>query len=169
MVTKITVADVISLIDKVVLIRTTRNSLNYMSTNNYSVTPAQILLTTTVVVSFSIIILAPIDQLQTEFWLLFAVTFVAGDSITTGLLGKYGLKEGGQYTKRVCGEEPSLTCATTTRILAFIGLIGTYFVVPHIIHYPLLVYSMPVVFGIASVVGVILNSVGIIQSARADS
>lgn len=62
----------------------------------------------------------PVAELQIEFWSIVIVGLL-GDSVTTGLLGKYGLEEQQMgYTRWLCGGNPSMTCSFLTRLGVFL-------------------------------------------------
>lgn len=114
---------------------------------------------------------ADVSTLQREFWLVCAMALVGGDSLTTGLLGRYGLQEGPGFTRWACGVEPSLRCAFVTRVAVFAALFLTYRLLRSA-GWPSLRSAatiVPVVFGIAAVVATGLNGVGMYRSWRGNA
>ena len=81
-----------------------------------------------IAVTLSCIVFLPLIEYQRHFWMISVVTFIIGDSITTGLLGRHGLEEQEMgYTRRICGAEPTMLCAFVTRVIAFI-VVGIFYV-----------------------------------------
>jgi len=114
----------------------------------------------------------PFVKLQRYFWMASIITFLFGDSITTGLLQKYDLEEGGPVTRRICGAKPSMGCSFLTRGLIFIVLIGVYIVLLRLsvmLQYPELhwvAFSLPVMLASGGFFATIYNSHGILKSAN---
>lgn len=114
----------------------------------------------------------PVAELQTFFWAILAIGFL-GDSITTGYFSKFGLEEQDRgYTRWFCGAEPTLICATGTRVLAFGIIFGLYSLV---IKYDLLweinyirmaVLMTPIVFGLMAIGATAINSYAMWRASR---
>jgi len=90
--------------------------------------PGPLILTIVVMVGATLlgIVYLPLAELQVFLWSAAFITFLIGDTITTGLLGDYGLEEQQVgYTRWLCGSEPTMRCALFTRLLVLvIALIG---------------------------------------------
>jgi hypothetical protein len=106
------------------------------------------------------------------FWAILAIGFL-GDSITTGYFNKFGLEEQERgYTRWFCGAEPTLICATGTRVLAFGIIFGLYSL---IIRYDSLweinyirmsVLMTPIVFGLMAIGATAINSYAMWRVSR---
>jgi hypothetical protein len=95
--------------------------------DRYQPSPRSVATVFMIAVSLPAMILLPIVELQRPLWLGAILTFLIGDSVTTSLLGEYGLEESeGGYTRWACGAEPSVACSFGTRLLAFVALAGVY-------------------------------------------
>lgn len=130
-----------------------------------SATPATKVSVAVTVVALLIWVTLPIAELQGLFWGLTVVGFLIGDTITTGYLGNFGLEEQENgYTRWICGAEPTLFCAATTRIIAFVVVFGLYSLVIRysiLLQYQLMkiaVLMTPVVFGLMGIGATVLNS-----------
>lgn len=138
-----------------------------------SVSPAGKVASAVTVLTVVIIVALPVAELQEFFWGVTVVGFLIGDSITTGYLGKFGLEEQERgYTRWVCGAEPTLVCATVTRLFAFIIIFTLYVLV---IRYRLLweytivqltVLLIPVIFGLMGVGATLINTYGIWMATK---
>lgn len=130
-----------------------------------STTPATKVSVAVTVVALLIWITLPIAELQGFFWGLTVVGFLIGDTITTGYLANFGLEEQENgYTRWICGADPTLFCAATTRIIAFGVVFGLYSLVIRysiLLQYQLMemaVLMTPVVFGLMGIGATVLNS-----------
>lgn len=117
--------------------------------------------------------LAPVVEWQAYFWTASVVTFVIGDSVTTALLGRFGLEEAeGGYTHWACGAEPTAMCSFVTRLIAF-GVIGSiYLAVVHTgfglgyRYFAVAVLATPLVLSLGGLAATVLNGTEIARAAR---
>lgn len=117
--------------------------------------------------------LVPVVEWQAYFWTASVVTFVIGDSVTTALLGRFGLEEmEGGYTRWACGAEPTTTCSFGTRLAAF-GIIGMMYLA--VIqsgfglgnrYFAIAVLATPLVLSLGGLAATILNGTAIALAAR---
>lgn len=118
----------------------------------------------------------PLARLQAEAWVAALLAFTVGDTVTTGLLGRYGLREDDRgLTYRLCGARPTMRCAAATRLLFTVGGVLVYLLLlagrPPLTG-PLVVrtaYLLPVGLAAGGLVATLLNTVAILgQVRRAD-
>lgn len=140
---------------------------------DYLLTPRYIATIFMVAVTLSSVVFLPLVRLQQYFWAASVVTFVVGDSVTTGLLGKHGLEEQEVgYTRRVCGAEPTMVCAFVTRVIAFAVVGGLYVAVAEYgigVQYQVVAIStltLPVILSSGGFAATVLNGYGIVHARR---
>lgn len=138
-----------------------------------STTPATKASVTVTVVAVLILTTLPIAELQGLFWGLTIAGFLIGDSVTTGYLSNFELEEQENgYTRWICGAEPTLLCAATTRLIAFGTVFGLYSLVIRyslLLEYQLIevaVLMTPVVFGLMGIGATALNSYAMWRVSR---
>lgn len=127
-----------------------------------------------ITVTLPSVVFFPLIELQGYFWVASIVTFVVGDSVTTGLLGRYGLEEQEVgYTRRVCGAEPTMVCAFITRVIAF-AVVGAFYVAVAEygigVQYRVVAIStltLPVILASGGLAATVLNGYGIVRARRA--
>jgi len=114
----------------------------------------------------------PVAELQTFFWAVLSIGFL-GDSITTGYFSKFGLEEQERgYTRWFCGAEPTVICATGTRVLAFGIVFGLYSLVIkydslwEINYIRMAVLVTPIVFGLMLMGATVINSYAMWRASR---
>ena len=117
------------------------------------------------------IVFLPIVELQMVFWGLAVGTVFIGDSLTTGLLGKFDLEEQEiGYTRWACGAEPTMYCSFLTRgiVLALAGALyvaivrtgfGLQFTVMAVS-----VLSLPIILATGGFAATVINSYSIFRS-----
>jgi hypothetical protein len=110
--------------------------------------------------------LLPLGELQKELWIASIVTYLIGDTITTGMLGKFGLEEGQRYTRRICGKHPSMRCSLLTRGFGFVGISIFYILAiqSDIPIFNLVALFLPLMLAIAGLIATIWNLYGIVTS-----
>lgn len=141
---------------------------------DYLLTPRSIATVFMIAVTLPSVILFPLVELQRSFWFASVVTFVIGDSVTTGLLGRHGLKEQEVgYTRRVCGAEPTMVCAFVTRVIAFAVIGALYVAVAEYgigVEYQMVAIStltLPVILASGGFAATVLNGYAIFRARRA--
>lgn len=134
--------------------------------------PATIISVVSFVFASLIYFTLPVAEFQTVFWAILAIGFI-GDSITTGYLSKFGLEEQEKgYTRWFCGAEPTLVCATGTRVLAFGIIFGLYSLIIkyeflwEINYIRMLVLMTPIVFGLMAIGATAVNSCAMWRVSR---
>jgi len=139
----------------------------------YLLVPRRIATVFMLVVTLPSVVFLPLVEFQRYFWIASVVTFVVGDSITTGLLGRHGLEEQEVgYTRRVCGAEPTMVCAFLTRIIAFAAVGSLYVAVAEYgigVQYKVVAIStltLPLILASGGLAATMLNSYGIIRARR---
>jgi hypothetical protein len=121
------------------------------------------------------VIFLPLAELQLYFWGAAVVTFFIGDSITTGLLGKYNLEEQEiGYTRWACGAEPTMFCSFLTRGIAllvagalYIGIVQSGFGLQFQI-VVVSVLTLPIILAAGGLAATVINSYSILRSMRRD-
>jgi len=133
--------------------------------------PEKIAVSASIAVIYPVFLYTPYWQYQPQLWGLVAVTYVVGDSITTGLLGKYELPEGGALTRRICGIHPTFRCAAATRVVFFSGVFVFYLSLRQFVDWVFLarvVHLIPVVMSALAGAAVIINTHGILLAQRGE-
>lgn len=118
----------------------------------------------------------PLVELQLYFWGAAVVTVFIGDSITTGLLGKYNLEEQEVgYTRWACGAEPTMFCSFLTRGIAlavagalYAGIVHSGFGLQFQI-VAVSVLTLPIILAAGGFAATVINSYGILRSKRHNS
>ena len=91
--------------------------------------PVELISVLSAFIAALILYILPIAELQTVFWAILAIGLL-GDSITTGYLSKFDLKEQDRgYTRWACGAEPTLLCAAVTRAVLFVAILIPYLLI----------------------------------------
>lgn len=139
----------------------------------YSVSPRALALVFMLVVTIPSVVLLPLVEFQPYFWAGAIITFLIGDSITTALLGRFGLEEQEQgYTRWACGAEPSFVCSFGTRGIAF-SVVGVLYLV--VVRYGLgtqfnfivlAALSLPLILAAGGIAATVLNTWGIVRAAQ---
>jgi hypothetical protein len=126
-----------------------------------------------IAITLSSVVFLPLVELQRHFWIASVATFVVGDSVTTGLLGRYGLEEQEVgYTRRVCGAEPTMVCAFVTRVIAFAVMGALYVAVAEYgigVQYKVVAIStltLPVILASGGLAATVLNGYGIVRARQ---
>ena len=137
-----------------------------------NMSPATIISAVSFIFASIIYFTLPVAELQTFFWAILAIGFL-GDSITTGYFNKFGLEEQERgYTRWFCGAEPTLICATGTRVLAFGIIFGLYSLVIkydlfwEINYIRMAVLMTPIVFGLMAIGATAINSYAMWRASR---
>lgn len=101
------------------------------------------------------------------------MTLVIGDSVTTGLLGKYGLEEQEVgFTRWACGATPNMVCSFVTRGLIFVSAFAIYITIVwtevglKFQPVAIAVLALPVVLAVGGFAATMLNGYAIIYAAR---
>lgn len=136
-------------------------------------TPRTIAAAFMVVVTLPAVVVFPLVEFQRHFWMATVVTLVLGDSVTTGLLGKYGLEEQEVgFTRWACGAEPSMVCSFVTRGIIFVVAFGVYTAIVwtevglqfHLVAVSVL--TLPLILAVGGLAATVLNGYAIISAAR---
>lgn len=128
----------------------------------------------TVSTMFAVLFL-PLAELQLYFWGAAVVTFFIGDSITTGLLGKFDLEEQEiGYTRWACGAEPTMFCSFLTRGIAllvagslYVGIVQSGFGLQFQV-VVVSVLALPIILAAGGFAATVINSYSILRSTRHD-
>lgn len=139
----------------------------------YRITPPVMAVIFMFVVTVPLMVLSPVVEWQKYFWAAAVVTFVIGDSVTTALLGRFGLEEMERgYTRWACGAEPTIACAFSTRVIAFgvigslyLGVVQTGFGLGNK-YFAIAVVATPIVLSLGGLAATVLNGTAIALAAR---
>jgi len=140
---------------------------------DYLLVPRRVATIFMVAVTLPSVVFLPLVEFQQHFWIASVATFVVGDSVTTGLLGRHGLEEQEVgYTRRVCGAEPTMICAFVTRVIAF-AVVGTLYIAVAGygigVQYQVVAIStltLPVILASGGLAATVLNGYGIVRARR---
>lgn len=143
------------------------------SLGGYRPTPRAIAAAFMVVVTLPAVVFLPLVEFQRHFWMATIITLVIGDSVTTGLLGKYGLEEQEVgFTRWACGAEPSMVCSFVTRGIIFIVALAVYTAIVwtevglQFQPIAVAVLTLPLILAVGGFAATVLNGYGIIRAAR---